>query len=295
MSLFSKYKIFTEVVNLGSFTKTADKIGYSQSAISQMIKNIESDMGLLLLERHKDGLALTKDGEALWPHIQAIVHAEDVLEQKKHELTGLENSTIKIGAFTSVSRNLLPELMSKFKEIYPKVNFFIKQGDYNEISTWVQDGSVDFGFSGRELLTGFTTHTLYEDYLLAVLPMDHPLAEKKEVALADLANETFILLDEGEESTVMRAFEKKKLNIQPAYIIYDDYTILAMVRQRLGISILFEQVVAGYERDLVLRPIKERPFRRLDLIWKKKEILPIAARNFITFILENTQKKLESI
>lgn len=291
MSGFSKYKIFTEVVNLGSFTKTAEKIGYSQSAISQMVKNIETDMGVCLLERHKDGLSLTKDGQQLWPHIQAIVYAEDALEQKRRELTGLENSTIKIGAFTSVSRNLLPELMRKFKEIYPKVNFFIKQGDYNEISSWVQDGSVDFGFSGREVTVGFSQHTLYEDHLLAVLPLEHPLAVKKEVSLADLAEETFILLDEGEESTIMRAFNKAKLNIRPAYIIYDDYTILAMVRQNLGISILFEQVVAGYEKGLVLRPIKEKPFRRLDLIWKKKEILPTAARNFMSFILEQSQKK----
>lgn len=283
----SKYKIFIEVIGQQSFTRAAETIGYSQSAISQVIKSLEKELDAVLLERRKDGVFLTKDGMTYWPYIQAIVKAEEDLEHKRQEHIGLENTAICIGAFTSVSRNHLPRLMSGFKQLYPKVNFVIKQGDYTNIHDWIEAGSIDFGFNNKLLDTKYEGTMLHRDYLQVVLPLNHPLAAREEISLADMENETFILLDEGENSVIVNTFQRHNIKLQPAYTIYDDYTILAMVKQGLGISILYQEVLSGFEEGVVIKPIKEQPYRNLQLIWKNSNTIPTAAKRFIQYIIRN--------
>lgn len=283
----SKYKIFIEVIGQQSFTRAAETIGYSQSAISQVIKSLEKELDAVLLERRKDGVFLTKDGMTYWPYIQAIVKAEEDLEHKRQEHIGLENTTICIGAFTSVSRNHLPRLMSGFKQLYPKVNFVIKQGDYTNIHDWIEAGSIDFGFNNKLLDTKYEGTMLHRDYLQVVLPLNHHLAAREEISLADMENETFILLDEGENSVIVNTFQRHNIKLQPAYTIYDDYTILAMVKQGLGISILYQEVLSGFEEGVVIKPIKEQPYRNLQLIWRNSNTIPTAAKRFIQYIIRN--------
>ena len=111
--MLSKYDIFCKVVEHSGFTKAANAIQYSQSAVSQTVKNLEQELGLTLLTRGKEGIHLTADGEAIFPYIQAIANAEDALARRQREMQGLKGSVIRIGTFTSVSRNLLPPMMKR--------------------------------------------------------------------------------------------------------------------------------------------------------------------------------------
>lgn len=118
---------FCKVIENGNFTKVAKEVGYSQSAISQSIKALEQELGTILIDRKKEGITLTDDGKSFYPYIQAIFHAELSLKQKQQEMKGLEHSVIRIGTFTSVSRNILPQLMKNFKSLYPTVNFVLNK------------------------------------------------------------------------------------------------------------------------------------------------------------------------
>lgn len=84
--MLSKYDIFCRVVEYGGFTKAANAISYSQSAVSQTVKNLEQELGLTLLTRGKDGIHLTGDGEAIFPYIQGIAKAEKALLRRQKEL-----------------------------------------------------------------------------------------------------------------------------------------------------------------------------------------------------------------
>ena len=81
--MLSKYDIFCKVVEHSGFTKAANAIQYSQSAVSQTVKNLEQELGLTLLTRGKEGIHLTADGEAIFPYIQAIANAEDALARAR--------------------------------------------------------------------------------------------------------------------------------------------------------------------------------------------------------------------
>ncbi len=285
--MLSRYEIFCKVIESGSFTKVAQLLGYSQSAVSQTIKNLEQEIGLTLIERRKDGIRLTADGRQYFPYLQAIHSAEMALAQKRREMQGLENSTIRIGTFTSVSRNILPPLLKAFKDAYPTVTFVLRQGEYTSIGQWIQDGSIDFGFVHADAVSGIEMHILYEDEMIAVLPNTHPLATQQQLSLQALAQEPFILLDEGEYSVPMTAFQRVHLKPQIAYEVYDDYTILAMVKQGLGVSILYQLVLNGFERDFAIRPIVETPKRVVALAWKNWNTMSYASRCFAEFIMQH--------
>lgn len=285
--MISRYGIFCKVAELGSFTRAAESCGYSQSAISQNIKALEQETGVSLLSRRKDGVQLTADGRDFFPYLQAVWQAEQALERRRQETMGLKNSVIRIGTFTSVSRNLLPPKMKAFKARYPDVRFVLRQGEYTSIPQWIRQGEIDFGFVNQDAVDSMDTRLLYEDHMLAVLPQGHPLEQKPVIPLKELSSEPLILLDEGDHSVLLDAFRQAGQTPNIAYEVYDDYSILSMVRQGLGISVLYEKVVSGFESGLSLRPILEAPRRRVALAWSSWETMPYAARRFAEFLMEN--------
>ena len=285
--MLTRFEIFCRVVDTGSFTRAAEQLGYSQSAVSQTVRALEQELGTALLARGRGGVRLTADGAAYLPYFRAICGADEALARKQREMRGLENSLIRIGTFTSVSRNLLPPLMQRFKALYPGVQFELRQGEYTGIGRWLLEGSVDLGFLGVSTASGLHTKPLYRDEMTAVLPPAHPLAAQTCVSLVQLAEEAFILLDEGEHSIPLDAFAREGLPVQLAYKVYDDYTILAMVRQGLGVSILYRLAVAGFEQGLALRPVTEPLERTVSRAWRAWDTLPLASRRFAEFVLEN--------
>ena len=228
---------------------------------------------------------MTPDGEAIFPYIQAIANAEDALARRQKEMQGLKGSVVRIGTFTSVSRTLLPGWMWQFKREHPGIRFVLEQGEYTTISEWVQNGAVDFGFVNMDAAPEMEGKLLYTDKMCAVMPPDHPLTQKQSVHLADLAESALILLDEGEFNVPMRAFDNIGLVPQIEYEVYDDYTIIAMVEKKLGVSIMYERVLAGYASKVATRPIDEDLSRRVGIVWNNWETMPIAARRFVEFIL----------
>ena len=282
--MISRYEILAEVVEEGSFTRAAEKLKYTQPAVSQAVSSIEKEFGTMLVTRGKDGVHLTADGRDLFPYIRSLVTAERQLEDKKRRMAGFTDSVITIGTFTSVSRVVLPQLMASFHQKYPQVKFVLRQGEYDNIYTWIKDGTVDFGFLGRHDVTDLDMDPLYEDTMAAVLPHDHPLAAAKRIPLEKLCRDPFILLDEGRYSIPSAVYEKAHLHLNIAYKIYDDYTILAMIRQKMGISILYRLVVSGFADDLIVRPLTPEISRTIYLACLHYRTMSASARAFYDFI-----------
>lgn len=284
--MISRYCIFCKVMELKSFTNVARELGYSQSAISQSVKALEEELDLTLLDRGKDGIKLTRDGEVMYPYIRDIWTAEQNMTRKQMEIKGLSTSTIRIGTFSSISRTILPPLIKRFTEKYPKVEFVFHQGDFTSIEKWIREGYVDFGFINEDAESDLEMMTLYQEDIMAVLPEDHPLTNKTSVTMADLAKESFILLTEGDYNVPMRWFRKENVMPHIIYEIFDDYSIISMVRQGLGVSALFKLMLKGFSDGVAVRPIEGRPNRTIAIAWQKWDAMPYAARTFSEYILE---------
>lgn len=282
-----KYEAVLKIVERGTFAHAADDLGYTQSALSQMVASLEAELGFKLLERSRSGSRLTLEGERLLPFIEQTVAAERSLKERADEINGLETGTVRIGTISSISTHWLPPLIRTFETKHPGVSFLIHQGDYSLIPEWINAGLVDFGFVNPDAVTGLETRMLKTGAMSAVLPKGHRLAARQTVPLRELVKEPFILLEEGGYYEPLEAFKSCGLTPQIKYIIHDDYSIMAMVEQGLGVTILADLIMKKTPYDLELRPTEPLVTRKIALGYKNAERLPIAAKRFMTLVEEN--------
>ena len=283
-----RYFALLKILEIGSFTKAADAMGYSQSAVSQMVQSLESELSLKLLYRSRNGIKLTPEGEALLPYIQRTVNHYNAMLEKTRELKGLNGGLIRIGTLSSVSSQWLPGLIKDFQTLYPKVHFLLHQGDYTTIPAWVRAGEIDFGFVNPDAESVRGLHTIFvtSGGHKAVLHPDHPLAAQPWVTREQLAKETFLLLEEGCLSEPLEAFRTLGLEPRVELRMHDNFSICSMVEANVGVSILPELALRKMNFRIVQLPTVPPVIRRVSLVMKDPDILPIASRYFIEFFLK---------
>lgn len=141
-----KYMAFVKTVDTGSFTKAAESLNYAQSSISKMIADLEKEWGISLLERNKRGVSLTSAGKQIMPYARKILSDFEEMQQKVNAINGIQTGIVRIGTFSSVAINWLPDVFAKFQEDYPGIDYEMLLGDYDEVERWIDKGRVDCGF-----------------------------------------------------------------------------------------------------------------------------------------------------
>ncbi|MFT8557591.1 LysR family transcriptional regulator [Liquorilactobacillus hordei] len=283
------FLILQKVIELGSFTKAAEVLGYTQSSISQMIASLEDELSIKLLNRSRSGVSLTLEGQKLYPLIQQTIRQYQAVQERATEIKGLKTGVIRIGTISSITVHWLPKLIKQFKIKYPNVEFVLYQGDYNSIAEWIRTNTVDFGFTTPPMATEFKTIPIKQGEMLAVLPKNHPLACKPGVPLKleALKNDPLILLEEGKYSEPLNAFSTAGVKPNVKYRIHDDYAIMTMVEAGLGISILAKLVLQRMPFSIVTRPLVPAIQREIAVAYQDKQRLPIASQYFIQELLKN--------
>ena len=282
----NRYIAFLKVVEVGSFTKAAEILGYTQPAMSQMITALENELSIKLLFRSRYGVKLTPEGERLLPSIQSSVAQYQSMQNIAGEIRGLESGVVRIGTISSISCHWLPQVIRQFWGKYPNVKLIVHQGDYTTIPDWVRTGELDFGFVTPDAVEGTDPRFLKYGEHRACLPKDHPLAAGTSVKLEDLAKEPFLLLEEGIYSEPLAAFRAAGLEPTICMTMHDDYSILSMVEQGLGVTILPELVLRKQSYDIVTLPTEPMVMRRSSILTRNKDELSIAAKRFIELLIK---------
>lgn len=285
-----RYIALQKIVELKSFSKAANELGFTQSALSQMISSLERELSIPLLIRSRSGIELTMEGRELYPYIERMLIQYGAAQEKAEEIRGLETGTVRIGTLASISAHWLPDLLKTFQEQYPKVNFVIHQGDYTSIQEWIKTDMVDFGFVNPKAVNGLETLVLKEGAMLAVLPETHPLAAEEVIPLQAMADEPFILLEEGHYYEPLEAFRSVGVSPNIKYTIHDDYAIMSMVEAGLGISILAELILLRTGYHIALRKTEPAITRTIAIGYKNKNSLSMASRIFIECLLEHVSE-----
>lgn len=290
--MLQKYKAFLKTVEYGSFTKAANALNYTQSGISRMVSDLEKEWELLLFERNRTQLKLTEEARKLVPHIQHIVNEEEKLMQQISALKNVETGTIRIGTFSSVATHWLPHMIKKFKQDYPLIDFELLLGDYREIEDWVEQGKVDFGFLSGEVTKPIETLFIEKDRLLAVIPMSHPHANDDVFPMHALGLSPFMLLEKGESDAISAIFTEHKITPLVDFKTWDDYAIMSMVENDLGISILPELILKRIPYNVVIKELEIPAFRSIYIGMKDQSKLSIATSRFLTYLqYRNVEKE----
>ena len=282
----NRYIALQKVVEMSSFTKAAELLGYTQPALSQMIASLERELSIKLLYRTSHRVCLTIEGERIFPAIAKMVSQYISMQEIAHEIRGLKTGTIRIGTLASISSQWLPPLIHEFGNKYPHIQFILHQGDNNTIPKWLRNGEIDFGFVNMSVYQGKAAF-LKEGEYLAVLPQAHPLARQTSVTLQELSGEPFLAIEEGSFSRPLKAFHEAGITPNVRLRVHDDYSILSMVEHGLGISILPELLLRKTSYQVATLPIKPAIIRKLGFIAKNKNELPLASKCFIQLMLEH--------
>ena len=280
----SKYLAFVSAAEHGSFTKAAEALNYTQPAVSRMIKDLEDEWGVSLLERGKSGVKLTSDGLKLFPYVKNLCDEHLKLQMQVDELNGLQSGIIRIGTFSSVATHWLPNIIKAFQKDYPNIDYELLLGYYTEIEDWIAQGRVDCGFLRLPACHDFETVFLEQDRLLAVLPENHYLADKEKVSVADLCSEPFMLLEKDTKAEISAIFEKNGLTPKTHFTTLDDYAVMSMIENGLGISILPELILRRIPYKIVAKELDIPAYRNIGLAVRNKKTLSLAAKKFIEYL-----------
>ena len=151
----------------------------------------------------------------------------------------------------------------------------------------MRTGEADFGFVNPDAIPNIKTRFVKAGEHRAVLPLDHPLAKEPYVTLKDLAEEPFLLLEEGLLSEPLEAFHQQGLEPSVRLRVHDDYSILSMIEAGLGISILPELVLRKTNYQVAILPTRPVVMRKIGLVMKDKNTMPIASKYFIEFLFQH--------
>lgn len=279
-----KYLAFVRTVERGSFTKAAEDLHYAQSSVSKMIADLESEWGMTLLERSKSGVCLTSAGEQLLPYLRKALCGYDELEGQILRMQGLETGTVRIGTFSSVAINWLPNIFSKLRRDYPGIGYEMLLGDYDEVERWIADGRVDCGFLRLPTVGKFDTIPLTQDEYKVILPVGHPLAEKETIGINDLNNQPFLLLEHGGKTEVTELLNACHVTPDIRFTTWEDFAIMAMAEKGLGIGILPDLILRRVPYRIEIRSLAEPYYRSVGLAMKDSDHLTPAVRKFIEYL-----------
>ncbi|KMY54248.1 MULTISPECIES: LysR family transcriptional regulator [Bacillaceae] len=279
-----KYMAFVKAVEYGSFTRAAEALNYTQSGISRMIKDLELEWGMSLLERGRAGISLTSDGLQLLPQLRRICNEHEILMRQVEDLHDMQSGIIRIGTFSSVATHWLPNMIKFFKKDYPNIDFELLLGDYTEIENWIIEGRVDFGFLRLPTKAELETIFLEQDRLLVVIPRDHPLADCDKFPISELLHSPFMLLEKGAKAEISEIFEKHQISPLVHFTTWDDYAIMSMVENGLGISILPELILHRIPYQVIAKELEVPAFRNIGLAMREQRLLSLAAKSFLEYL-----------
>ncbi|RBW69497.1 LysR family transcriptional regulator [Bacillus taeanensis] len=282
-------KYFIEVATREHVTEAADALHVAQSAVSRQIANLEDELGVELFMREGRNVKLTTVGRIFLEHVEIGLNEIERAKQKVDEFLDPESGTIRIGFPNSLASNTLPTVISAFREQHPKIGFQLRQATVKQLIKAVIKGDIDLSF-----IAPVPTHKevkgniFFTERLMALLPMDHHLAELPSIRLEQLRNDPFVLFREDLALREIVVNACKQVGFRPhvAFEGEDTESIKGLISAGLGVSLLPEvTLIDNVPRETVKIPISEpNVTRTVGVITPKNRDLAPSEKLFFEFL-----------
>ncbi|MFO1443909.1 LysR family transcriptional regulator [Bacillus sp. Bva_UNVM-123] len=262
-----KYEIFSKAAELNSFTKTAEELRLTQSAVSHAITSLEKEFNFPLFIRNNSAIKLTQNGKDLLVTIREILYFNDMLKQEVNAINGLNKEIVKVGVLSSISTNWIPYIIKEMEKKYPNIEIQLIEGNYAEIEKWLLNSELDCGFVNNKTtsLHSFDIVKLKTEPLLCVVSQQSPLHCNKHLSVEDIENAPFIMPTYQCFDDIQLFF--KENNIQPniRFENMNENSIFSMVENNLGISILPEMIIPKGLDTIKVIPLEIEQTRTIGL------------------------------
>ncbi|MCX2684544.1 LysR family transcriptional regulator [Pseudomonas sp. DCB_AW] len=187
--------LFLAVAEEKNFGRAAKRLGMTQPPLTEQIQILEQALKVKLFDRSRRGAALTPVGAAILPAVRKFADQLERLELAVEEAVAGHQGMVTIGAISSAMFDVLPEVIERFKQDHPQVTVSVREIDSVEAVPSLKAGDIDLAFArlDGDLGKGIEWRPLTEEQLMVALPVDHPLANHSEIALASLASEPLVM------------------------------------------------------------------------------------------------------
>ena len=276
----TKFRAFLTTVECGSFTEAAKRLFYTQSAVSRMVADLESQWGVALLNRKKTGLTLTPAGVALLPYIRQICTDEMRLNGVLQDMTGLKTGVVRLGTVTAVANEWLPVVLKKLMMEVPGIEYEILIGNGDVIADWLKEDRIDVGIFVPKNTEHLNAQLLHLDEFKVIFPKGHELSRFEKVPLSALKNYPYILHGASWCKALEEELGKNQQRIPVRYTTVGATSIVKLVCAGIGVSILPELLLENDKFKVESRPLDPPLSRKLFLVTHGTPTMP-AVKAFV--------------
>jgi DNA-binding transcriptional LysR family regulator len=282
----SQLEVFLAVAREGGFSRAAEKLYRTQSAVSQAIRKLEAEVGEPLFDRStRDGL-MTDAGQVLQGYAERLLNLRENAREALGELRELQKGKLVVGANEFTALYLL-RVLAEFRRLHPAIRIVVQRSLGSQIPDDLRRHNCEFGVLTYDPQDPeLASVVVYSDELIFVVPPQHPLARESRVSIRQLGAESFVahIVSSPYREKVIQAFEKHKTPLHMGVELPTLQAIKRFVAMGNGVAFLPEisvedEIARG---ELVRIPVQElRVHRKLRLIYRKSAALSHAGRAFL--------------
>ena len=274
------------------FGRAADRLNLSQPPLSRQIAALETELGITLFKRNSRSVALTAGGRQLHADAKAIL---SLLEQARKNATAAERGEVgalRIGFTSCAAYNVVPGIVRSYSTTFPNVCFTIREQLPEDLSAHVIEGKIDAAIMfPPENAQALNTRTVYTEPLCAALPTGHPLANKRQIAIAELADTPFVIAPRGVAPSLYDAIighcQASGFTPQVRLETNLQQTILNLVAEGVGVALVPSSMKKARLSGTVFLPIQDAPDVHQVVAWPKRDLNP-CLQGFLDLLSSNS-------
>jgi DNA-binding transcriptional LysR family regulator len=266
-----RLQVFHTVARLLSFTKAAETLHMTQPAVTFQVRQLEEHFNTRLFDRTHNRISLTEAGKRVFEYSDRIFEHYAEMENAVREMTGDISGVLMIGASTTIAEYLLPALLGDFKKKYPDVNVQLKVSNSDGIVHMVENNVIDLGVVESPVMNkNLVVEVCRVDQLVAVVPPEHPLADRTSISIGDLLEHPYICREEGSgtREVISDYMTDQGVNAGQVHLTMElgsPESIKGAVEAGMGVSIISlatvqKELKLGTLVALNMEPSLERPF-----------------------------------
>ena len=276
-----KLEALITAIDLGSFSRAAEKLGYTQSGLTHMMNSLEAELGFSVIYRGHFGIRPTEKGERILPAIRRLLTMEQELEKEILRIREGEDCTLQVGAYSSIATQWLPSIAKLFRKEYPDVTLKISQGSVSDLYEGLADHRFDLILASCNDRYPCQFIPLRDDRFRAILPLDYPTDIAAPFPIREFEGRRFLMPSLGYDIDIMTVFHDHGVLPEVVSTFVDDPAILSMVEHGLGVSMLSELCVRGRRGNILCLPIEPNVSRKIGIAMPLKKKPSEVERRFI--------------
>ncbi len=278
-----KIAALLETVEQGSFSKAAEKLGYTQSGLNRMINALEKEVGFPLLNRGAQGVSFNENGQELEQYFHMFIDSAHHLYRAAEHAKNVTSHLIRIGSSPSISALLLTTAISSWQKLHPDIKLHHAIIPFDTY-THVLDGELDFAIVDNHYSGPCEQQHLMMDEMYAVLPADSPYFEQDSITLEQLAENQIII---SEYHPVTPSLQKLSAKQEILITSSDALSLMAMVKRGLGVTVLTSMSEPYCIEGVKMLPLRPAFYRNIVIIAKSFQELDSNCISFIDYLKEN--------